>query len=1037
MAVPAIDFKENVKELLHATDIGSHVIEHHPRESEMKSLLRDMESVRGELAGTKALDEWNTYIENLDIKVDTTIHEKHAIWSTQPTQYYWPTEFKDNELWNLCNRLAKLSKLIVHGHNYHHEPQGLNDGLLRDHSAVSAIKKFQIEWNYKKWDNGFMHMGRYSPDENIAHQIVRVFLHLPHEDIVKIIDLYVNILPSAQKSISKNDVMAQLHNIISDAAKNTFFTEQHRFVYGFMRDHTVLTTALHEGLMKLQHNVVFIEWCSEWKNMLLVAVNPCGPIHLLLASDEKHYVPRFISGQVDHRTGLPRHLYLKTLFDSHACYTMACMSEYDCCDLILCAYFSKRELNKILQYPSEHVDESHEWQQTLKLTEKDEEIRKKDLHKLSELWKQSQEAFGHKHANSKITNLPRQNTILPGSGCMIGGRAVWLQDDEGNNMYQVWEKDEVKEREYYTATTEQNKAKEKLYEENKKLEDLEKEIKKMQDTEIRNFDAEKAAAYKKLVKDISSLEQILADYQSELSEKIKAHSKAENKAAALQTEINNFKGKGKRAKADNDTTKTNLKRLKENIEASEKEIEELKRSVEATEKAIEDMQKEQKKAVTTTEIQLKKESKKEQNKKTKEAKQEYEDAKKRFKAKEKDWQQDQPSAEKLMNIEATKRKWKDDQRRLKLKKQEREEIEQEKQAASKASAAADEDAAVDEDEGTEDEDVLFFELDDDIMPASLRGALTRGSSFVRSNEGSQGNANQNLAFERVRSNLEKANANTKKAAHSLRSNLKYKLLENVVLDQINAAKDEYWEAVNDQMADNQMALHFEQDRIDKTANEERLPQLEIQRETRTALETLLNTDEGKIYQECKQTIDNIGKEIKAENDKVRNLAADAERKRIQSYKYNPHTPEYEFLKEQILEFKQILEERNNFIRSKKSEIDTLNTRIQALPLLEDINKAQDELEKASKQLGQTEETLKQQKIKRQELEERGKQIIDKQIKVKCVNATSKYEQAQKNNSSGNGPQSQSFSVQSSNGGGTGGGKGKGKSKGGGGGGGGG
>jgi hypothetical protein len=263
---------------------------------------------------------------------------------------YPARRFADNMIAAVSCNMAHISKVLTHGHgmtlHYRgHEIQriyGMDDFIFEDKNVVDEIQRvFGRHYQHKELP-GIYH-NRYDPKRNMVHQFVRTFLHIDSERLNSIVDAYVAVIKCPPSDYEEYHALAyeELENHIRQniTANNSIIDI---LLYGEISQSPLLLGALHDALLRLGTNVVFVSWCSEWRNMQQLLHHQHSPIMLLL---------RRYNGFVRAYKSCFGHnlLSCKRLLDHRAQQTFSYLSPSDCMDMLVDDTFHADKLGKCFE----------------------------------------------------------------------------------------------------------------------------------------------------------------------------------------------------------------------------------------------------------------------------------------------------------------------------------------------------------------------------------------------------------------------------------------------------------------------------------------------------------------------------------------------------------------------------------------------------------------------------------------------------------------------------------------------------------------
>ena len=253
-----------------------------------------------------------------------TPHAHHVQKDLEAEQLIHPQHPWVNSVEILADMFAKFCKQLVHGHRqivhicgtayaYH----GIDDFLLNDKETCKILQEYALN-NYKHaWDGQKKYLHHtFKLKENMAHQIVRSFLHLHREGLQEIIKAYAKVFTTPHQHIKHTKMFAKetLERILHATAQtektyNTWDAE----IFKFLRENNHVIHTLHGALLSLHERIIFLEWCCDWKNERYLIDLPYGPMHILLQTQD-NYVAGWRSYFLD-SMGNQRMIYAKRLYD--------------------------------------------------------------------------------------------------------------------------------------------------------------------------------------------------------------------------------------------------------------------------------------------------------------------------------------------------------------------------------------------------------------------------------------------------------------------------------------------------------------------------------------------------------------------------------------------------------------------------------------------------------------------------------------------------------------------------------------------------
>ena len=104
-----------------------------------------------------------------------------------------------------------------------------------------------------------------------------------------------------------------------------------------MRENNHVIHSLHGALLSLHERIIFLEWCSDWKNERYLIDLPYGPMHILLKTQDS-YVTGWRSYFLD-SMGNRRMIYAKRLYDQDSQLMWQNLTPTDCYHMLLSQWF--------------------------------------------------------------------------------------------------------------------------------------------------------------------------------------------------------------------------------------------------------------------------------------------------------------------------------------------------------------------------------------------------------------------------------------------------------------------------------------------------------------------------------------------------------------------------------------------------------------------------------------------------------------------------------------------------------------------------
>ena len=316
-----------------------------------------------------------------------------------------------------CKRLIHGGEKVLLGTKFA-TFNGMDDYLLR--KCAKILHAYAEQHHKHIWKN------RFSLMHNMAHQCIRTFRHIKHHHLMQIIQAYAS---HFMQMCSKDDCREKLSSVLEQVCANenleTYDTWD-RPILQFMYSNTKVFDAIHGALIDLEHHVVFLAWCSDWKNMRLLIEDESGPIKQLLENTEG-YVK--IWNSVYHFRGYDRHLFVKDLYSPHSQDMFALLSNSDCYKMILGSWFFPQDLRRRFMLVKD---------ERLELTDHDVIKLHKDLRDFHKAWNQEEDEY-HQISDSlnRTKKYNESNQSFAGRLFTVGGLAM-QKDEHGNDMYYIF-----------------------------------------------------------------------------------------------------------------------------------------------------------------------------------------------------------------------------------------------------------------------------------------------------------------------------------------------------------------------------------------------------------------------------------------------------------------------------------------------------------------------------------------------------------------------------------------------------------------------
>ena len=301
----------------------------------------------------------------------------------------------DDPLSMVSIRFAHLCKHLVHGGRVPQpgpmlsfvQVKGLDDFLLADTKCRLMFKTWA-----KKYDKASLD-AHFSEAHNMAHQLVRSFLHIHVDNMQAIREAFAMVLMPTdttdtlrqRKNEAAETIQQQLENVSRDLQSYDIWD---RFFLLSLHTNKHLQQTLVNALLKLNHRVIFLQWCSDWKNKRLMLDLQEGPLAQLLYTnkDAAWY------WQTD-ATGLHAELFLQDLSSEHAKNTISMLTEKDCYEIIFQYYFDGHQSEDVI------FKHSGKWCECANTsTEESRQQLKQDIQQMHRDWNTAEEHW-HRLAN--------------------------------------------------------------------------------------------------------------------------------------------------------------------------------------------------------------------------------------------------------------------------------------------------------------------------------------------------------------------------------------------------------------------------------------------------------------------------------------------------------------------------------------------------------------------------------------------------------------------------------------------------------------
>lgn len=414
MAVPAIDFKKSVKLLVGADMGSSHEGMRMIRNGREHSFMDDM------LAMIHAHDKRTIEQIRQEIKLDEGKLQEAMF--TKRLRHCKIKNYGENTITHVAYQLAAVSKAMVHGHGMcvkyhgnHFKHYGMDDFLANDIDLVAMLKLF-----YK--DNfGSMQYAHYNEDQNAVHQTVRALRHMDVHNLNLMVNAYVNVV---QKRYDEEIAYQTLETAIRNTCGCNHDTWD-RTIFEFINSNEYIRRALHEALLQMNKDVVYIEWCSEWKNMKLVVEHEWGPIFQLLdTTGNRGHVRLYRTANGNHQ------LVCKRLYDDHSQLVFAYLTHTDCMDLIVGKAFNEKIILDRFTYIASLGKDPH-IRQLCEMSHSDEQALEADKIKMQEEFLRSEKEWYDLLPEQKELLHHEKNTTQKDWFVQLNGESLMLQSNPG------------------------------------------------------------------------------------------------------------------------------------------------------------------------------------------------------------------------------------------------------------------------------------------------------------------------------------------------------------------------------------------------------------------------------------------------------------------------------------------------------------------------------------------------------------------------------------------------------------------------------